>query len=63
MTVASSLTCYLGRVDAIPLDQGPDRRRIGPFWIEEGTASLVIGALLLTAVVVLYCLAAANNHP
>jgi hypothetical protein len=50
-------------MDAIPLDQGPNRRRIGPFWIEEGTVSLVVGALILAVVVILYCLAAANNHP
>jgi hypothetical protein len=50
-------------MEAIPLDQGPNRRRIGPFWIEEGTASLVVLALVLAAVVALYILAAVNNHP
>jgi hypothetical protein len=63
MTVAGSETCYLGSMDAIPLDQDLDRRRIGPFWIEEGTASLVILALVLGAVAALYVLAALNNHP
>jgi hypothetical protein len=44
----------------IPLDEGArDRRRIGPFWIEEGLAVVVAGGLFLVAVVALYILAVA----
>jgi hypothetical protein len=42
----------------VPLDEGAkDRRRIGPFWIEEGLGLIVAGALLLAAVAALYILA------
>ena len=46
----------------IPLDLGsPSRRRIGPFWIEEGLGLVLTGALILVAVAGLYLLAAASN--
>jgi hypothetical protein len=39
----------------VPIDQGPRRRRrIGPFWIEEGFGLYAVGAAILTAVAVLY---------
>jgi cytochrome bd-type quinol oxidase subunit 2 len=42
----------------VPIDEGPrDRRRIGPFWIEEGTGLLVVGGAILAAFTVLYVLA------
>lgn len=42
----------------VPIDEGPsDRRRIGPFWIEEGLGLVVAGAVILAAVVALYVLA------
>lgn len=42
----------------VPIDEGPrDRRRIGPFWIEEGTGLLVVGAGILAVFAVLYVLA------
>jgi hypothetical protein len=42
----------------VPIDEGAkDRRRIGPFWIEEGVGVLVAGALILAAVIALYALA------
>ena len=42
----------------VPLDEGPqDRRRIGPFWIEEGIGLLAVGGVILAAVTVLYVLA------
>lgn len=42
----------------VPLDEGAkDRRRVGPFWIEEGLGLIVTGAALLTVVVALYILA------
>jgi hypothetical protein len=42
----------------IPLDEGAeDRRRIGPFWIEEGLGLMVAGGLFLVAVIALYILA------
>lgn len=32
----------------VPLDEGPrDRRRVGPFWIEEGTWVVVMGIVIL----------------
>ena len=48
---------------AIPLDESQGKRRIGPFWIEEGPGSLLILALVLAAVTALYVLAALTNHP
>lgn len=46
----------------IPIDQGPrDRRRIGPFWIEEGLELLVVEALILAVVVAVYVLAVAHR--
>jgi len=42
----------------VPLDEGyPGRRRVGPFWIEEGLGLVVTGAVLLIAVIALYILA------
>ena len=42
----------------VPLDEGwPGRRRVGPFWIEEGLAPIGAGAALLVVVAVLYILA------
>jgi hypothetical protein len=45
---------------AVPLDEGfPDRRRIGPFWIEEGPGALVGGAVIVVLFVALFLLAVA----
>jgi hypothetical protein len=45
---------------AIPLDEGaPDRRRVGPFWLEEGTGGLLLGAALLGLFLALFLLAVA----
>jgi hypothetical protein len=42
----------------VPLDEGPrDRRRVGPFWIEEGMGSVALGAAILVAALALYLLA------
>ena len=42
----------------VPLDEGPaDRRRVGPFWIEEGTRALVLGAAILAVIIGLYVVA------
>jgi hypothetical protein len=46
----------------VPLDEGyPGRRRVGPFWIEEGMGLVVAGALLLATVLVLYIVAVAHR--
>jgi hypothetical protein len=46
----------------VPLDEGyPGRRRVGPFWIEEGPGLVVAGAILLAAVTVLYILAVVHR--
>jgi hypothetical protein len=46
----------------VPLDEGyPGRRRVGPFWIEEGVGLVVAGAVLLAAVIVLYVLAVVHR--
>jgi hypothetical protein len=46
----------------VPIDEGPrDRRRVGPFWIEEGNGLLVVGAVILVAFAVLYTLAVLNR--
>ena len=45
---------------AVPLDEGaPGRRRIGPFWIEEGPGALVAGAAIIALFVALFLLAVA----
>ena len=42
----------------VPIDEGaPGRRRIGPFWIEEGLGLVWVGATILAVVVVLYIVA------
>jgi hypothetical protein len=47
-----------GPMRMVPIDQGPrGRRRVGPFWIEEGLGVVGLGALLLAMVVALYVLA------
>lgn len=46
----------------VPLDEGdPNRRRIGPFWIEEGVGLLWLGAAILALVVGLYLVAVTFN--
>ena len=43
---------------AIPLDEGPpDRRRVGPFWLEEGNAGLLLGGAIVAVFIVLFSLA------
>jgi len=44
-------------VATIPLDEGPRRRRIGPFWIEEGFGLLVVGVVIVLMVVAAYTVA------
>ena len=42
----------------VPIDEGPrDRRRVGPFWLEEGTGLVLVGAAILVVFAVLYVLA------
>ncbi len=42
----------------VPLDEGyAGRRRIGPFWIEEGLGLVVAGGLIVAVFVVLFVLA------
>ena len=42
----------------VPIDEGaPDRRRIGPFWFEEGTRLAVVGLVIVVVVAVLYAVA------
>jgi hypothetical protein len=42
----------------VPIDEGPrNRRRVGPFWLEEGTGLVVVGAILLIVFAALYTLA------
>lgn len=49
-------------MDMVPLDEGhPGRRRVGPFWIEEGLGLVVTGALLLGVVIALYVVAVAHR--
>ncbi|HEY8672835.1 MAG TPA: hypothetical protein VIM76_03665 [Candidatus Dormibacteraeota bacterium] len=45
---------------AVPLDQGaPGRRRVGPFWIEEGPGALLAGAIIVAVFAALFILAVA----
>jgi len=42
----------------VPLDEGnPRRRRIGPFWIEEGLGLVAVGGVILAVFVLLFVLA------
>jgi hypothetical protein len=42
----------------VPIDEGAkDRRRVGPFWIEEGMGLVLVGAVILVVVAALYTLA------
>lgn len=42
----------------VPLDEGaPDRRRVGPFWLEEGTPALLLGGVILAVFLGLFALA------
>ena len=46
----------------VPLDEGnPGRRRVGPFWIEEGVGLVITGFLLLGLVFALYIVAVINR--
>jgi hypothetical protein len=50
------------RLDAmsVPLDEGaPGRRRVGPFWIEEGPGELLAGAAIVVLFAALFILAVA----
>jgi hypothetical protein len=45
---------------AVPLDEGaPGRRRVGPFWIEEGPGALVAAAAIVALFAVLFLVAVA----
>lgn len=45
-------------MQTVPIDEGfPGRRRVGPFWIEEGMGLVVVGALMLAVVTALYIVA------
>lgn len=45
-------------MQTVPIDEGPqDRRRLGPFWIEEGMGLVYTGAAILAVVTVLYIVA------
>ncbi len=45
---------------AVPLDEGaPGRRRVGPFWIEEGPGALLAGAAIVLLFAALFILAVA----
>jgi hypothetical protein len=46
----------------VPIDEGPrDRRRVGPFWLEEGTSLVWVGAAILVVFAILYTLAALHR--
>ena len=45
---------------AVPLDEGaPSRRRVGPFWIEEGPGALIAGTAIIVLFAALFILAVA----
>jgi len=42
----------------VPLDEGsPHRRRVGPFWLEEGPSAVVAGAVIVALFAVLFVIA------
>ena len=58
-TVPGTLLVRL-KAMAVPLDEGaPGRRRVGPFWIEEGLGALVAGAAIVLVFAALFILAVA----
>jgi hypothetical protein len=60
---AVEATWYCPPVATVPLDEGaPDRRRVGPFWLEEGNGLLWVGGLILAVVACLYVLAVVLDH-
>ncbi len=58
-TVPGTLLVRL-KAMAVPLDEGaPDRRRVGPFWIEESPGALLAGAAIIAIFTALFLLAVA----
>jgi hypothetical protein len=58
-TVPATLLVRLADM-AVPLDEGPpSRRRVGPFWIEEGPGALLAAAALVALYAALFILAVA----
>ena len=58
-TVPATLLVRLEAM-AVPLDEGPrDRRRVGPFWIEEAPGALLAAAAIVVLYVALFFLAVA----
>ena len=44
----------------VPLDEGyPGRRRVGPFWIEDGPRLQIAGLVILLVFAVLFAIAVA----
>lgn len=60
---AVTTLCYRPEaMPTVPIDEGPrDRRRVGPFWLEEGTGLVLVGAAILAVFTVLYVLAVVNR--
>ena len=58
-TVPATLLVRLAAM-AVPLDEGSSgRRRVGPFWIEEGTGAILAGAAIVVVFAALFILAVA----
>jgi hypothetical protein len=58
-TVPGTLLVRL-KAMVVPLDEGaPSRRRVGPFWIEEGPGALIAGAAIVVLFAALFILAVA----
>jgi hypothetical protein len=50
--------CYRSRMPPVPLDEGyPKRRRLGPFWIEDGPALQIAGLIIVLVFAVLFAIA------
>jgi len=59
-SAAGSPACgtVVAAMPSVPIDEGPrNRRRVGPFWLEEGPGLVVVGAAILAVFAVLYALA------
>lgn len=62
LDAGGGLPCYLADVPTIPLDEGsPHRRRVGPFWIEEGFGLIAVMVVVLAVVVAAYAIAFVNR--
>jgi len=56
--VGQDRTAIVARMPPVPLDEGyRQRRRVGPFWLEDGPGVAIAGGVILAVFAVLFVLA------